>query len=427
MEASRAAPLFASRRTAVAAAVAASTLPPTKVLFSADNRSLVVDHDGDRSEFHFIWLRDNCVCPECRDPHSGQKKINAFDIAPTIEPESWELADGRVRVDWRGRPGRPAHRSSYELQWLIAHRPTSQGAKLRAQREAPSLYWDRSTLPRIPVFEHAAYMADDGALFAALDALHNVGVIMLRGVPVDTEQPAGAEERTAVAAVAKRIGVIQETFYGKTFDVRSVPEARNVAYTSVELPPHTDLCYLEAPPGVQMLHALVTDARGGESYFVDAHRIAFEFERSHPAEFDVLTRVPLTFHYKSSGQTMRFVRPLFARGDANEPVHVNWSPPFEGPLTEVPPGTDMGLFYKAYARFHAATMAPAAAVQQRLTPGELVMFLNRRVLHARRAFDPSTGTRLLRGTYVSLSDFKSRWRTLRQQFGAVARGAAAGQ
>jgi gamma-butyrobetaine dioxygenase len=35
-----------------------------------------------------------------------------------------------------------------------------------------------------------------------------------------------------------------------------------------------------------------------------------------------------------------------------------------------------------------------------------VIFANQRVLHGRRAFDPLSGARHLRGAYVAMDDFK---------------------
>jgi gamma-butyrobetaine dioxygenase len=45
-------------------------------------------------------------------------------------------------------------------------------------------------------------------------------------------------------------------------------------------------------------------------------------------------------------------------------------------------------------------------------PGDLMAFDNRRVLHARTAFEPSTGARHLRGCYVDTDELRSRIRVL---------------
>lgn len=54
--------------------------------------------------------------------------------------------------------------------------------------------------------------------------------------------------------------------------------------------------------------------------------------------------------------------------------------------------------------------------EYRLEEGECVVFDNRRVLHARRAFDASQGERWLKGTYVDDDVFFSRLRVLQERF-----------
>jgi gamma-butyrobetaine dioxygenase len=44
-------------------------------------------------------------------------------------------------------------------------------------------------------------------------------------------------------------------------------------------------------------------------------------------------------------------------------------------------------------------------------------FDNRRVLHARREFDPQSGARHLQGAYVDRDEINSRWRVLSRQLG----------
>jgi gamma-butyrobetaine dioxygenase len=48
----------------------------------------------------------------------------------------------------------------------------------------------------------------------------------------------------------------------------------------------------------------------------------------------------------------------------------------------------------------------------RLSPGELMAFDNRRVLHGRAGFDPDSGSRLLRGCYGEREELESRLRIL---------------
>ena len=42
----------------------------------------------------------------------------------------------------------------------------------------------------------------------------------------------------------------------QVFDVRDMPNSKNIAYTSVHLQFHMDSMYYEAPPGILLLHSI---------------------------------------------------------------------------------------------------------------------------------------------------------------------------
>jgi gamma-butyrobetaine dioxygenase len=50
-----------------------------------------------------------------------------------------------------------------------------------------------------------------------------------------------------------------------------------------------------------------------------------------------------------------------------------------------------------------------------LKNGEMLVFDNKRVLHGRAAFDPSSGARHLRGFYIEHNEINSRIRMLAEQ------------
>ncbi len=70
------------------------------------------------------------------------------------------------------------------------------------------------------------------------------------------------------------MGRVSETNYGRVFEVRSVPQPENLAYSDLGLGLHTDNPYREPVPGFQVLHVLVASPDGGESIFGDGFAIA---------------------------------------------------------------------------------------------------------------------------------------------------------
>lgn len=76
------------------------------------------------------------------------------------------------------------------------------------------------------------YMNTDEGLHTVVQRLYNKGLVFLKDVPIKDE---------ACTQVAERIGPIQETFYGRDFDVKNVAKSINIAYTSLYLGFHMDL------------------------------------------------------------------------------------------------------------------------------------------------------------------------------------------
>jgi gamma-butyrobetaine dioxygenase len=76
------------------------------------------------------------------------------------------------------------------------------------------------------------------------------------------------------------------------------------------------------------------------------------------------------------------------------------------------PAEVMEDYYRAYRAFMALTRDAAFHLTLKLRAGEMVVFDNRRVLHGRDAFDPSTGRRHLQGCYVDRGEMLSRLRVL---------------
>jgi gamma-butyrobetaine dioxygenase len=185
-----------------------------------------------------------------------------------------------------------------------------------------------------------------------------------------------------------------------------------------------DLLYFESPPGLQFLHCIQNTVQGGSSIFADSFRAATLVRISSTNRFRSLTTFPVTFHYQNDGHHYHLTRPTVVL-DQNSYLeqqrisHVNWAPPFQAPF-EMDIGGDYAAQFRAYihaAKEFAGYLAdPDAQFELRLEEGMCVVFFNRRALHSRREFDPSSGDRWLKGAYVDSDAFHSKYRTLSQQF-----------
>uniref|UniRef100_L2FN13 Gamma-butyrobetaine hydroxylase n=1 Tax=Colletotrichum fructicola (strain Nara gc5) TaxID=1213859 RepID=L2FN13_COLFN len=217
------------------------------------------------------------------------------------------------------------------------------------------------------------------------------------------------------AAAAKHVSVFRpaehETFYGRTWDVISKPDAENVAYTSSYLGLHSDMLYLESPPRIQLLHCLENSCSGGESIFSDAFFAAREMRKRQATQLKALGEVKVPYHYSKNGFFYRQERPVFKWADDEKHVQdVWWSPPFQAPFHIPKNNKERARFREWHSgarMFQKILEDEAHMFQRKLQPGECVLFDNQRVLHGRREFDAGSGRRWLKGTYVANEDFLS--------------------
>ena len=68
-----------------------------------------------------------------------------------------------------------------------------------------------------------------------------------------------------IVKFANSIGSVRRTNFGEYFDVKSKPDPNDLAYTSLELSPHTDNPYRNPVPCIQLLHCIVSEVTGGLS------------------------------------------------------------------------------------------------------------------------------------------------------------------
>ncbi|KXH68383.1 TfdA family Taurine catabolism dioxygenase TauD [Colletotrichum salicis] len=356
------------------------------------------------------WLRDRCCCPHCVSPSSGNKSFSTAEIPSDIIFQSVkEMPDGSYEIRWTNDIPRAA--AIDHVSVFPATGPQSIGRLLtelpalffhHARVQEPSRFeWNReSLLERLERIDYEDYMEGGPAFRSTALSLAKIGLVFLTNVP---------QTETAVADIALKFGAIKETFYGRTWDVISKPDAENVAYTSSYLGLHSDMLYLESPPRIQLLHCLENSCSGGESIFSDALQAASWIKRFEPDGYDAMTKYPLPYHYNKNGFFYRQARPVIA-GRNEKDREVWWSPPFQAPFPgmrdEAASGEWKNWLHGARA-FQRILEQSDNVYQYRLKPGECVLFDNRRVLHGRRAFDTASGRRWLKGTYVADEDFRS--------------------
>jgi gamma-butyrobetaine dioxygenase len=347
--------------------------------------------DGEVVDFHPLWLRSECACPECRSRVTLERTFDHFRLPLHLAPVRVEVTgEGALRLVW----SHGGHVSLFDPGWLRSKSRTDSAAAAPAP-------WRADLVGALPTFDHAAIMSDERVLHAWLVALRDVGLTLLRGVPCAP----GEVER-----IARRISLPRDSNFGVIFDVVTRPDANSNAYTTIELPGHVDLPTREYQPGFQFFHCLENQAAGGESTYVDGFALAEQLRRDEPENFRLLSETPIGFRFYDQVSDYAWRAPAIGLGPDGAVREIRFNPWLTEPL-EVAPERFTAVF-GALRRFDELSQDPRFQIRIRLAAGTMSAFDNRRVLHGRAAFDERGGRRHFQGCYVEREEVTNRIRVL---------------
>lgn len=346
--------------------------------------------DGSVARFHAIWLRDNAPDPATRDPRNGQRLITILDIAADVRLAEARVVDGDLDLRFAPEGTQPAgHGCGFSAAWLHAQR---YDVEVRRQRGVPGLdveTWDARLGEAPPTVSWTAARHDPQAFRAWLADVRRYGFAIMTGTPT----LAGT-----VAEVAELFGFVRETNYGRIFDVRAEVNPSNLAFTGLALQVHTDNPYRDPVPTLQLLHCLASDADGGASTVVDGFRAAEILRAEAPDGFELLAGHSVPFEYRGTGGVhLRAAAPLIRLSPEGELRGVRFNNRSAAPLRL--PFAVTAAYYEAYRHFAGILDRPALELSFKLTPGDLFIVDNERVLHGRQGYS-GAGRRHLQGCYA---------------------------
>jgi gamma-butyrobetaine dioxygenase len=367
----------------------------TDIRVALEQRDLVLQWpDGDSSRFPYVWLRDND--PAELHPDTQERMFELLSVPEDARPVAAEVDGPDIVLTW---PDVPEPRR-LGLDWLEAFRP---GQVRPDAAMIPPLPWAADHAPvRVP----AEAFDTDADLLAQLVTLKQQGLLIVTGL---------ADDPDSGVRLGQRIGFLRPTNFGLTFDVRSKPSPNNLAYTAGLLPLHTDLPNQELQPGIQFLHCLVNNARGGDSVYVDGLNLLRDLKARHGEAFEVLLHTQVPFRFHDGEADIRSRRSVFDLDPMGHPSRLSINSHIMDVIDLEPE-----LAHRWYAAMRCLKQLlaePERQVLHHLLPGEMAVFDNRRILHGRTGFDPASGDRHFRGFYVDHGELDSRIRVLSRMMG----------
>src|SRR6056300_801684 len=220
-----------------------------------------------------------------------------------------------------------------------------------------------------------------------------------------------SKDEGTVIKFAELFGPVRTTNFGKLFDVVSKPKANDLAYTSLGIKAHTDNPYRKPMPGIQILHCIANEAKGGDSSLVDGYAVAEYLKKNEPDMFKILTTTNVLFKFIDKDIILENWGKLIELDHNDEYLQSR----FSGRLDYVPylKPSQLKNFYEARKKLYHLYESEEFELNFRLESGMLMMFDNIRVLHGRTEYDVNTGFRHLQGCYIDHDSTEGKLRRLR--------------
>ncbi|MDC9719578.1 MAG: TauD/TfdA family dioxygenase [Gammaproteobacteria bacterium] len=364
--------------------------------FSLTSDQLTIQwQDGNTSNLNAMWLRDHCQLPCCKDAHSGQRLLNITDIPFDLTLDSAKR-HGNHTLDlvFSNQQHNYTHQSSYDLKWLRQHCYHLNTAS-DDRSEASKTLWLGNHFKQSNEVSYPQLIKNSKLKYEALRLFSKYGFTRFVQVPI-------AEK--SLLSVIQQFGFPRVTNYGELFEVKTAINANNLAFTNLGLGCHTDNPYRDPVPSVQLLHCLSNSADGGDSILIDGFMAAAILRDEQPELFKCLCETHIQYRFSDSSTDLRSRVPMIEVNDRQEICKVRFNNRSIAPIKLAP--EKMRLFYNAYRAFAEILQLEHLQLSYKMNPGDLVMFDNTRIMHARKAFG-SDGDRHLQGAYADLDGLYS--------------------
>ncbi len=387
---------------------------------TTDNGVNITWKDGHNSFYPNLWLLDSCRCPQCfqRDTLSlnhGHDLLK-MPLFPTTQDVSVNR-EGDLEIVWGGE--QTGHHSVFDASWLRVHCYKDPALKKSPKRKL----WDASV--SVPHFDYDEVMDDNEALLSLLDRMLELGIAIIDNAPKNEE---------SFRAVIERVGPLRQRYHPTnvfTLD-RSDTNAQAIqhSYQVGALRNHTDVTAYDIPTGLQFLECLLYENpdndRQAYSTVVDGFKLAEVIKTENPWFYELLTteyipagRRRLCVEEKlgeHESSAKKYEWEAYRRNhvihlDENGEVYqVRYNHNTRIPL-EVSDDKIHDLL-AAYRRFSQLLQDPEYNAEFLVSPGQILVVDNWRILHGRTGIWNPNLKRIVLGAYLEEETFRCRRRIL---------------
>ena len=343
-------------------------------------------------ELHPLWLRERVNNQELLDKNTGQRLYDPSDLNHKLKIKKALIKRKKLNVEFTD-----GIESEYHIDDLL------EEINKNLLDKKVSLW--NSKIKNRPILRFKANMFDNKEGCSFLEKFYKYGFSILKNTPA---------KKNFVVNFANSIGVVRPTNFGTLFNVQSVRKANDLAYTPHALAAHTDNPYRKPIPGIQILHCIKNDSKGGHSTLTDGFAVAEYLRKKHKIFFKLLTSVKIRFTYVSKDTILENWGETIELNKNGSIKRVRLSSRLD--YVPVLKKDQLNQFYKARSFFIKLSNSRKFMIQFKLEPGDLIIMDNYRTLHGRTAYNMNVGERHLQGCYIDHDSAESKMKYLKKKF-----------
>ena len=359
-----------------------------------NNNKVYLDNDGEKKEIHPFWLRERVNGDRFVDIKTKQRLFDPTQIQGNIKINDINLSKDFLEVTFNDGAS-----TKLSIQELIEEFSNNNFIKSIKKVE-----WD-SSLNDFNIFEFKENLPEKEEMYNALISFYKYGFVIFKNVPT---------KDNFLINFANSIGSIRRTNFGEFFNVKSKPNPNDLAYTSLALAPHTDNPYRNPVPCIQILHCIENNVQGGLSTLVDGFTVTEKLKKDFPKYYKILSEVKVRFQFVDQSVVLEDWAEMIRIDENGEFKQVRFSPRLDFvPLLDL---DKLELYYNARKKISELYNSDKYRIQFKLSPGDLLMMDNYRLLHGRTAYDSNEGDRFLQGCYIDYDSTDGKLKHLKRKF-----------
>ena len=360
------------------------------------NDNKVLFNNGKSSkEIHPFWLRERVSNEEYFDINTQQRKFDPTFLNTDISIESVSIDNNLLKVNFNDGVN-----FKLEIEKIIQEF-SKDDFLIRSIKKQK---WD-STLKNIKKYNYSDKIFESREMYYLLTEFYKNGFVIFKNVPT---------KDNFIVKFANSIGSVRRTNFGEHFNVKSVPNPNDLAYTSLPLAPHTDNPYRNPVPCIQLLHCITNEVNGGFSTLVDGYTVTEDLKKDYKEYYDILTKVKVKFKFIDKNVVLESWSELIKLDENKKFKQVKFSPRLD--FVPILDKDELDLYYKARNSISAMYNSDNYRIEFKLMPGDLLMMDNYRLLHGRTEFDTNEGSRFLQGAYIDFDSTEGKLRHLKRKF-----------